>query len=119
LQSSLLNNYVALKFVDVAIINVKSLRSSNFYIAALVACCVIVVTGMLTVAGVLPLRVFKAFFYACLPTLPVLTLLYNILDVRGLIEKSRSRYERLLMITTLVLGVLAVATIGLVWYFVS
>ena len=92
----------------------RKFKSTNFLLSIIIALATLVIVGALVLLENVPLRIFNAFLYAFMPALPILAILYNVLDARGLIEKGR--YERALIIASCILAALAITVLALIWH---
>ncbi len=93
----------------------KKFKSTNFLLSVCVVFASLAIVGTLVLLGNVPLRVFSVFLYASMLALPVLAIVYNVLNARGLIEKGR--HERALIITASILAALAITVLALAWHF--
>ncbi len=90
----------------------KKFKSTNFLLSVCVVFVSLIIVGTLVLLGSVPPIVFSVFLYASMLTLPVLAIVYNVLDARGLIEKGR--HERALIITASILAVSAITVLVLI-----
>ncbi len=95
----------------------RKVKSVGLLAGMIVISIVFVVIGMLTLFKWLSLESFKIVLYSYMITLPSLALVYNLASYRGVAE--RSKYERIVAIFICVSVLLALLTIGLVWYFIA